>query len=146
MNVRFAGPSDAAPWEAMRRQLWPEGSAGHAEEIAAFFAGRLREPVAVLVAEDGGTLIGFAELSIRNVAEGCSSGHIAYLEGWYVAPRARRLGVGRALIAAAERWGTEQGCSEFASDARIDDESSAAAHAAVGFEEVERIRCFRKAL
>ena len=58
----------------------------------------------------------------------------------------RRHGVGRALVRAAEEWGRAQGCSEFASDTEIDNEDSAKAHAALGFEEVERIRCFRKSL
>jgi len=39
-----------------------------------------------------------------------------------------------------------QGCVEFASDAEEDNEPSAAAHRALGFAEVGRIRCFRKGL
>jgi aminoglycoside 6'-N-acetyltransferase I len=38
------------------------------------------------------------------------------------------------------------GCSEFASDALAENTASAAAHRALGFEEVEVIRCFRKRL
>jgi aminoglycoside 6'-N-acetyltransferase I len=52
--------------------------------------------------------------------------------------------VGRALIAAAERWGRQEGCTEFASDAEPDNEVSRRAHSAVGFEEVGLVRCFRK--
>ena len=70
----------------------------------------------------------------------------AYLEGWFVVPKARRSGVGRALIVAAEEWGRSQGCSEFASDAQPDNEVSAAAHRALGFIEVGLVRCFRKDL
>jgi aminoglycoside 6'-N-acetyltransferase I len=104
-------------------------------------------PLAVLIAEDdGGKLVGFAELSIRNYAEDCVTDRVAYLEGWYVVPGARRKGVGRALIAGAEQWGKGQGCTEFASDAVIDNEISAAAHRALGFTETVRIRCFRKQL
>ncbi len=71
---------------------------------------------------------------------------MAYLEGWYVEPSERRRGVGRALVAGAEQWGRSQGCTEFGSDAELENEASAAAHHALGFEEVERIRCFRKSL
>ena len=71
---------------------------------------------------------------------------MAYLEGWFVVPKARRSGVGRALIVAAEEWGRSQGCSEFASDAQPDNEVSAAAHRALGFIEVGLVRCFRKDL
>jgi aminoglycoside 6'-N-acetyltransferase I len=132
----------------MRSDLWPEAPAAeHASEIEAFFAGMLREPLAVLMATgDANEPAGFAELSIRPYAEGCETDRVAYLEGWYVVPGARRTGVGRALIDAAEAWARSRGCSEFASDAVIDNEVSAAAHRALGFEEVERIRCYRKTL
>jgi aminoglycoside 6'-N-acetyltransferase I len=146
MMVRPAARSDAQGWLRMRCALWPEGQADHPAEIQDFFEGHAREPLAVLVAEEDSALIGFAELSIRNIAEGCSSGRVAYLEGWYVEPVARRRGVGRALVAAAEEWARAQKCSEFGSDTEIENDASAAAHAALGFAEVERIRCFRKAL
>ena len=148
INVRAARPSDAAAWLQLRHALWPDGSEGeHREEIAEFFASEAHEPLAVLLADDGtGCPVGFAELSIRAYAEGCRSDRVAYLEGWFVVPKARRHGVGRALIAAAEAWGRSQGCREFASDALPDNEVSATAHRALGFSEVGVVRCFRKAL
>jgi aminoglycoside 6'-N-acetyltransferase I len=148
IEVRHVTPEDRTAWLRMRSDLWPEGStAEHESEIDAFFAGRLREPLAVLFAvDDAGGAVGFAELSIRPYAEGCQTDRVAYLEGWYVVPEARRSGVGRALIRAAEAWAVERGCPEVASDALIDNDVSADAHRALGFEEVERIRCFWKAL
>ena len=98
------------------------------------------------MAEEEGKLLGFAELSIRPYAEGCLSDRVPFLEGWYVVPEARRRGIGRALVAAAEDWARAQGCTEFASNALVDNELSAAAHHALGFEEVEIVRCFRKSL
>lgn len=131
----------------MREELWPEETSTHGEEIRQYFAGALRMPLHVLLAfDDSGVAVGFAELSIRPYAEGCITDRIAYLEGWYVAPTARRQGIGRTLVAAAEKWAQEQGCTEFGSDALIDNETSAAAHNALGFEETARIRCFRKEL
>ena len=61
-------------------------------------------------------------------------------------PERRRQGLGRALIEASEQWGREQGCTEFGSDALIDNDVSAAAHAALGFVETVQIRCFKKSL
>lgn len=148
--VRPVTPRDAAAWLRMREALWPAEAgtpSDHPEEIARFFEGALHEPMAVLLAfDETGTPLGFVELSIRNYAEDCVTNRVAYLEGWYVDPAARRRGVGRALVAAAEDWGRAQGCTEFASDALIDNDVSAAAHGALGFAETVQIRCFRKDL
>src|SRR5688572_7131156 len=132
----------------MRCALWPEGAESeHAAEIDRFFAGTLDNPLEVLLAVDArGAPLGFAELSIRAYAEDCVTDRVAYLEGWYVVPEARRRGVGRALIDAAEKWAVAQGCTEFGSDALLDNDTSAAAHAALGFEETVQIRCFRKTI
>ena len=131
----------------MRRELWPGADADRAREVEQFFAGGLREPLAVLLAFDASNrAVGFAELSIRNCAEGCDTDRVAYLEGWFVVSDARRQGVGRALVQAAEAWGRAQGCTEFASDTHIDNAVSAAAHLALGFTETDRIRTFRKPL
>ena len=59
---------------------------------------------------------------------------------------ATRLGVGRKLMEAAENWGREGGHSELASDCEIDNEVSFLAHTAIGFDETDRIICFRKEL
>lgn len=148
IQVRHIRPEDRPIWLRMRSELWPEASAPeHQAEIDAFFAGTLREPLAVLIAtDDASQAVGFAELSIRPYAEGCQTDRVAYLEGWYVVREARRHGAGRALIEGAEAWARERGCPEFASDALLDNEVSAQAHRALGFEDVERIRCFWKAL
>ncbi len=146
MTVRLAEPGDAAAWERMRQALWPSPAGEHAGEIARFFAGHRPNSEETLLAEDsGGRAVGFAELSIRSHAEGCS-GRVAYLEGWYVDPEARGSGAGRALVEAAEAWGRGQGCAELASDTEIRNAGSAGAHRAVGFEEIDRVVCFRKSL
>ena len=147
MEVRRATTDDSAVWLKMRQALWPEGASDHPFEIAGYFAGRLRMPLEVLLAfDDAGLPVGFVELSIRPYAEGCDTDSVAYLEGWYVAPEARLQGVGRSLIQAAEQWAREEGCSEFASDALVDNEIGAAAHRALGFTEVVQVRCFKKSL
>jgi aminoglycoside 6'-N-acetyltransferase I len=69
----------------MRCELWPDGD-DHAVEIAAFFAGTLAEPDTVLVVEDGGLLIGFAELSVRRDVAGLEGKFTGYVEGLFVRP------------------------------------------------------------
>jgi aminoglycoside 6'-N-acetyltransferase I len=154
VQIRHVEPADTATWVRLRAALWPEDSVDeHAAEVAAFFArppggpGAMPEAVFVaIVAAPDATLVGFAEVSRRAYAEGCKTSPVGFLEGWYVVPAYRRQGVGRALVLAAEAWARSIGCSEFASDALADNVGSAAAHRALGFEEVEVIRCFRKAL
>jgi len=148
MMVRPLVVADRDRWVEMRRSLWPDAARDElGAEADAYLrgAGFMLEAVLVAAAGDG-ALVGFAELSLRPYAEGCTSSPVAYLEGWYVEPAYRGRGVGRALVAAAQEWARARGCREFASDTPIGNHGSAAAHAALGFEEVEQIRCFRKDL
>ena len=148
-SIRPVRQTDAGSWLRLRHALWPEASeADHQADIQEFFAGVAREPQAVLVADDdeSSLLVGFAELSIRPYAEGCDTNRVAFLEGWYVAPEFRRRGIARALVVAAEEWAISRGCTEFASDAQVDNEISAVAHIECGFAEVGVVRCFRKDL
>lgn len=150
--LRHAELADSDEWAALRTALWPEDDiTAHAVEIARFFAeprrlGSMPEAVLVAVEPPDPRLVGFAEVSRRLYAEGCSTSPVGFLEGWYVVPERRRRGIGRALVQAAEEWARALGCSEFASDALVDNSGSAAAHRSLGFEEVEIIRCFRKSL
>lgn len=118
-------------------------------EVHSFFSNEipLTMLAAVFVAEnDAGTLIAMLELSLRPYADGCESSPVPYVEGWYVAPRSRRQGVGTALVKAAEDWALAQGYAEMASDALLENTISERAHKALGFDEVERAIRFRKAL
>lgn len=146
--VRQVAPGDRAEWLRMREALWP-GEGDLAPDVDAFLAGRPTTPpslVAVFVATDAaGCPAGFLELAVREYAEGCE-GRTPYVEGWYVDGPARRRGVGHALLAAAEGWAREHGYRALASDIESENEVSERAHLAFGFEEVERLTVFRKAL
>ena len=146
LEVRPVRLDDAPRWTAIRAELWPEAAASHGAEVASYFGGAAADPRAVLVAVRDGELVGFAELSERAYAEGCSTSPVAYLEGWFVAAEARRQGVGRALVGAAAAWGRARGRRELASDIEEDNELSAAAHRGCGFAEIATIRCFLKPL
>jgi len=61
-------------------------------------------------------------------------------------PGERPLALFHGLVRVAEDWARSQGCTEFASDALIDNHVSAAAHRALGFQETVQIRCFRKVI
>ena len=135
----------------MWHALWPTSSVEeHAQELRPLLAGTaaLTMPHTILVAETSeGTLIGFLEADLRSHADGCDPAQpVGYVEGWYVAEAYRERGVGTTLLAAAEDWARSYNCVEMASDAVIDNELSQRAHAALGFEVVDRCVHYRKKL
>ena len=147
MEIRPATDRDRDIWAHMRQALWPSKPGEHGREIARYFEGEAKEPLEVLLAfDEQGRAIGFIELSIRAYAEGCKTDRVAFVEGWYVEPVARRNGVGAALIDAAQTWVRSQGCVELGSNAEVDNLESGAAHRGVGFTETGIVRCFMKSL
>lgn len=94
-----------------------------------------------------GMAIGFADVSLRwDYVNGCDTSPVAFLEGVYVEEEFRGQGVAAALIAEVTRWAISKGVSELASDADIANIDSHRMHAALGFEETERVVYFRKLL
>ncbi|HEY0857561.1 MAG TPA: aminoglycoside 6'-N-acetyltransferase [Albitalea sp.] len=139
--------ADHPGWFDLRRALWPEGSADeHRDEMATFCA-RPDRFVQFVARETAGPAMGFVEAALRSdYVNGTDSSPVAFLEGIYVAPPFRGRGVARALVNAVEHWARGCGCSEFASDAALDNERSHAMHRALGFAETERVVYFRKPL
>ena len=127
-------PEEAANVFAMMRELWPDFDDDlHGEQV-------------IVWEQADGALGGFVSFSIRPWGNGCDARPVPYVEGWWVAPALRRGGVGRALIAAVEQWAKMCGFRELGSDAQLDNKIGRDAHAAVGFEETERMVFFRKKL
>jgi aminoglycoside 6'-N-acetyltransferase I len=129
----------------LRTALWPDGAEDHEQEVR-WMLDR-PDKWALIVAEGSdGKLLGLLEVSLREYAEGASSAPVGYLEGWYVRPEWRGLGVGRKLVEAGEAWARDQGCTEIASDTQPENEASRFAHERLGYREVERLVCYLKQL
>jgi aminoglycoside 6'-N-acetyltransferase I len=150
MHVRLGSPADAEILARLFVALWPDGPlAEHRVEAASILSGTPPStlPLVVFVAEADHHVIGFIEVGLRSHADGCDTRQpVGFVEGWYVEPAQRGVGVGRALMQAAENWARSQGCHELASDTWIDHQSSQRAHQALGFEVVDRCVNFKKAL
>jgi len=147
MNVRLVRPDDAEIWGTMRHELWPGANEGQLrDEIGTYFTGASPLHAVFLCEDSSARPIGFLELSLRSYSEGCRSSPVPHVEGWYVAPEARRRGVGQTLMAAAEKWAQGRGFSEIASDVELTNMVGERAHLKAGFEEVERAIHFRKSL
>jgi aminoglycoside 6'-N-acetyltransferase I len=145
MHIRPVQPTDRAEWLRMRLQLWGGIPEEHTNDMNTYFASP-QEAVTFVVERSAGKLGGFIEVSLRNYAEGCTTSPVAYIEGWYVDQDLRRGKVGSQLVHTAEEWARRRGFKEIASDTQIDNMVSLQAHQALGYEEVERIICFRKRL
>ncbi len=146
MTITECTSNDLEDWVAMRTALWPEYVPEELREGAAAMLGTAGMLVLIARAANGEPA-GFAEASIRrDYVNGCETSPVTFLEGIYVAPEHRRHAVARRLCDAVADWGRTLGCTEFASDAYLDNSAGHAFHAAIGFEETERVVYFRKAL
>jgi len=147
MRIMQASRVDVESVAALRHALWPEASLDELFTEARDLILDQNKNAAVFLAfaDDNAYAVGMAEVTLRNgYVNGCEGNRVAFLEGIYVAPTHRRQGVAQALVQAAEQFGRRRGCTEFASDALLDNEASHAFHAAAGFEETERVVYFRK--
>ena len=143
--IRKAEIKDLPILAELARQLWPDNTV---EEMRSEFAEIIAKPdAAFLLAYAEETAAGFAQCQLRHdYVEGTDSSPVGYLEGIYVADGYRKQGVARELLSACESWAKAKGCSEFASDCELDNVQSLQFHLNVGFEEANRIICFKKKL
>lgn len=130
---------------ALALKLWPgcdyEEEYQHGMRI-------IKDPVqTTFVARNGAHFAGFIQLALRSdYVEGTATSPVLYLEGLYVEPAYRKLGVARMLVRSAEAWGLQRGCVEMASDAELHNKTSIDFHVSAGFREVNRVVCFVKSL
>lgn len=136
---------EQAGWLELRLALWPHCSRQeHLTEMAAFISepGRYAQWIAYT---NSAIPVGLIEAALRHdYVNGTETTPVAFLEGIYVVPEYRRMGIARQLVAIVAEWGMAQGCREFASYAPLENELSHALHKALGFEETERVVYFRK--
>ena len=146
---RVASPDlgQMTAWRQMRQTLWPEMTVEeNLHETEAMMTATSRFFVRIAMNREDKP-VGFVEATVRNdYVNGCATSPIAFLEGIYVEPEARRQGIARTLVSAVEEWGRKMDCREFASDALLENSDSHSMHRALGFEETERVVYFRKDL
>ena len=109
-------PGHAAAWVQLGLGLWPDAD------------DPLEELVESLADAEA---VGFAEVRLRHdYVNGTESSTVGFLEDWYVQPPWQGHAVGRALLAAVQGWARAFGCSELASDSRVEDVQAHAAYRA----------------
>ncbi len=109
-RVRAASDGDA---EAVARLLALLGYPAPAAELPARLARVVASPGALLLAVGpGSAVLGLVGLHAFPVIH--APAPVGYITALVVAPEARGQGVGRALVAAAEAWARDAGCSRLA--------------------------------
>ena len=145
LSLAEATQKDAATWRTMREEMYgdvpPEF---HDAEMALMLASDDR--ACLLVRDPQEEAVGFIEVSLRNVVDGCLGGPVGYIEGIYLVPSWRGLGLGPAMIEAAASWFRAQGCRDMATDAEIDNEDAQQFWSELGFEETWRVVHYHKPL
>ena len=143
--IRRAQTDDACVLAALAVQMWTDHDP---DELGREFRELLqKDDAAYFLAYADGRPIAFAQCQLRHdYVEGTDSSPVGYLEGVFVSEGFRMRGFAAELLAACEIWAREKGCAEFASDCELDNEDSRRFHMAVGFEEANRVICFRKDL
>lgn len=141
--VRIATQNDSRILAEMAVQMWDNQTA---EELEAEFTVAMEETATVFfIKAENDTAVAFAQCNLRtDYVEGTESSPVGYLEGIFVKEGYRNRGYARELLAACEKWAKDMGCREFASDCELSNTDSLKFHTAMGFDEVNRIICFKK--
>ena len=143
--IKKAGTEDAEVLAGLAIKMWTDHDTA---ELESEFRQLCRnDDAACFIKYAGGEPAAFAQCQLRHdYVEGTDSSPVGYLEGVFVSERYRRKGFAAELLAECEKWASEKGCREFASDCELDNEDSLKFHLSMGFEEANRIICFRKRL
>ena len=141
--IKTATEKDIRILAELAIQMWDSASLSELEKDFLNIVNSRNSGCFIRYSED--TPTGFAQCSLRkDYVEGTSTSPVGYLEGVYIIDEYRNKGYARELVSACEKWAKDMGCSEFASDCELTNENSLRFHLSVGFDEVNRIICFRK--
>ena len=143
--VKKAEQKDLAAIAEMAVIMWDSNSV---EDLMGEFADVVSsEEAKIFVKYIQNIPVGFAQCGLRHdYVEGTESSPVGYLEGIFVKEEYQKQGYAKELLSACEQWAKEQGCTEFASDCELENQNSLAFHMSMGFEEANRIICFKKKL
>lgn len=141
--VREATKADAFALAELAVKMWSDNTiSGLQSEFLNLICS---DNAACFIKYVGDKEVGFAQCQLRNdYVEGTDTSPVGFLEGIFVEKEYRHKGYAKELLSKCEQWAKEKHCTEFASDCEIDNDISFAFHLSMGFEEANRIICFRK--
>lgn len=143
MEARDAHSGDMESWLRIRRTIWPHASLkAHEKDIEAGFA-REDGRRFVVVEEEGGAEVAFVEcrmglnesrlkedgLQEDGLKEGSAAEEgpaqygeeqcVGRIEAWYIVPKYRAGGIGRALLGFLREWFQPRGCTRLKAPADL---------------------------
>ena len=140
-----ADPGEAGKLSALVKIIWSEHTLEDLTRIITNYMSS--EDSAVFAEVVNGEYVGVALCCLRHdYVEGCETSPVGYLEGVSIREEYRHRGIGRKLVSECEQWAREKGCTEFASDCELTNNASLSFHLGIGFQEGNRIICFKKML
>lgn len=141
--INKATKEDAVTLAKLAIQMWEDNVLEELEEEFAKLVSS--EEAACFLKYVGEEAVGFAQCQLRHdYVEGTETSPVGYLEGIFVREEFRHEGFAKELLQECEKWAKQCGCTEFASDCELDNADSFKFHMAMGFEEANRVICFRK--
>ena len=141
--VRKATTADSRILAEMAVQMWDSHTI---DELETEFTETFNDKhIAFFIKYVHNLPVGFAQCGLRtDYVEGTESSPVGYLEGIFVKEDFRNNGYAKEMLSACEAWAKSMGCTEFASDCELSNIGSFKFHIAMGFEEANRIICFKK--
>ena len=145
MTLQPITEADWACWQAFRAALYHDlDPALDGEEMRSILSRSDWHCWLVMGAQS--RPIGLVEISLRNVADGCISSPVPYLEGLYLVPECQGQGIGTRVMAHLDAWCRAEGFTELATDAELSNEQAQRFYRTLGFEEVDRVVVYRRAV
>ena len=130
-------------WKAMRQELYHStGDPSPDEEMRNIHTSD--DWHCWFITDVDGEVIGLAEISIRNIVDGCLTSPVPYLEGLFIMPGHRALGLGTVVMQMLMDWAVGQGYQEFATDAELENNRAQKFYEKLAFEEVDRVVVYRR--
>ena len=132
-------------WKQMRQTHFSDlNDEFNEREMRSIFNSQDRACMIILT--DSNEIMGFLEVALRNLVDGCLGSPVGYIEGLYLKPQYRGSGYGRRAVESIAEWFSDRGCQEMATDTELDNINAQKFYESIGFQETYRIVEFKKNL
>lgn len=133
-------------WKQFRETLYQDVTDSfHETEMDLILKSEIQTTFLIFESQTGSP-IGMLELSLRNLVDGCLTSPVAYIEGIYLDQSCRGKGYGEKMVEFSKSWAIQNGCSELACDAELEDIDAQKFHKKMGFEETYKVVQYKMVL